>query len=262
MRTLSFIAMLLVSIPLFAEVIDIKLVGTKNYPPFAYLEDGEFRGLLVDIVRAVDDNLPQYKIQLEAEAMTNIRERLGKGDASGFLGSYFAINEWPEVYPYSYPIFHEQMAVICNARFSKGAQLTWPQDFKGVKLGVIRNYTGWRKYGAKARDLGTFNVIELPSPEVALQAVQNEALECVLFEETVFNEVSKQLILKKELPSHHHLEVASDITRLSVHIAYSANNIVGKDDKSSFIKEFDRVFFKMLSDNQLDEIYQRYGVGY
>ena len=237
-------------------------MGTKNYPPFAYLEDGEFRGLLVDIVRAVDDNLPQYKIQLEAEAMTNVRERLGKGDVSGFLGSYFAINEWPEVYPYSYPIFHEQMAVICNARFSKGAQLTWPQDFKGVKLGVIRNYTGWRKYGAKARDLGTFNVIELPSPEVALQAVQNEALECVLFEETVFNEVSKQLILKKELPSHHHLEVASDITRLSVHIAYSANNIVGKDDKSSFIKEFDLGFFKMLSDNQLDEIYQRYGVGY
>ena len=262
MRISILISLFLLPWSAFSQVTEINLVGTKNYPPFAYTENEAFKGMLVEIVQAVDDQLPKYKINIQSAGMGDIRQMLASGEAAGFLGSYFALNEWPEVYPYSYPIFHEQMHIICDTNFFPGKSLAWPEDYAGAKLGVVRSYKGWLKYGARARDLGILNVIELPSPRVALKAVQNEVVDCILFEKTVFTALSKELIANAIIPSSHRLETKSEVSRISVHIAYSSQNLSGDDKKANFAKDFDAMFYKLLSNNELDTIYQRYGVSY
>jgi ABC-type amino acid transport substrate-binding protein len=262
----AFLILLLVFIHHFAvaKPTDIQLVALKNDTPFAFVNNDTSSGLLPELLAQVSKVMPEYNIKLDHVSFRDIENRKLPQNTLGFLGAYFRINEWNDVYPYSYPIYHEQMCIVCTNQNNEGIKLKsnkiWPEDYKDAKLGTVRNYSGWETYGVDARKIGTMNVFEYPNPELAIMAVHKGLVDCVLFEETVFHSLVKEYTKSNKLSKSHSLVVSTRLQRDSLHIAYFADALDEKNE--GFIKAFDKAFAKLLMENKLKPIYDKYGVRY
>ena len=187
LRFLAVSCLLCVHFVVVAKLTNINLVTIDNDPPFVYVEDNLPKGLLIELVDEVAKALPNYRITYTQLPWTDIEKQNIPANIDGFLGSYFRGNEWSNVYPYSYPIYHEQMCIVCSSSTNPQAlNLRWPQDYNDTKLGTVRNFSGWLTMGVEARTLGTLNIFEFPNPYLALQGIHNGVVDCALFEKTIY----------------------------------------------------------------------------
>jgi ABC-type amino acid transport substrate-binding protein len=156
------------------------------------------------------------------------------------------------------------MAVICHPSFHAHQLKRWPEDFAGIKLALIRSYTGRLKYGTSAKELGTLNTLEFPNPQIAVKALVKGVIDCGIFEKTTFtalvNDIKQDDARLSKTPAEELPSAAAIISRISVHIGYSQASIENNEDAAAFAKDFDRKLFELLGADELDNIFVRYGL--
>ncbi|WP_395339702.1 hypothetical protein PN836_015135 [Ningiella sp. W23] len=267
MRFLLYLCFFISSFGASAKPIDITLVAIESDAPFAFVENEESKGLLIEIIETVSARLPNYNIHIKHLPWENIKNRDFDTPVDGFLGAYFRIDEWEDVYPYSYPIYHEQMCIVCSSKntdsstvHTEGYGKQWPADYSNSQLGTVRDYSGWFNYDEQARQLGSLNVFEFPDPRIALIGLHKGVVDCTLFEKTVFRSLTKSLTKSGSLPEDHGFYIATELERDSLHIAYFKDAIKG--DKQTFFRDFDTAYAKALYNYELTPIFASYGVSH
>ncbi|WP_395342330.1 hypothetical protein PN836_000700 [Ningiella sp. W23] len=257
-KGLTIVAAIMSVTSTYAKTV-VPLVTTSFYPPFAYLENGQQKGALLEFIERVAPNLPNYDMQITSMPFNKISQHIIDGNAAGYLGAYYSINRWEDVYPYSYPLFYEQHLLICNSEKSAGKD--WPDEHEGTKLGTVRDYSDWLTFGAKARNLGTMNVLEFPSPDFLLRGIHLGTVDCGIFERATYAYKLAKLIERDELPSKPKLFQSSVIGQTSIHIAFSEKYLEANPKLKTFERDFNSAFHQLLQNNAFDDILERYELG-
>jgi len=245
-----------------SKPITIEFVADRNYPPLMFVEGDTLKGFLIEIVHAVDSELADYNINISASKWQTAKAKIKRGNALGIIGPYFRGHEWEYMYPYSYPIMYEVLVTVCNkdTLAQLPAEATWPDDYRGLKIGTVGAYGGWLDSGIDYEVKGMANFFEFPDAAFAIQGVENDVVNCTLFEQGAYTAVKE----KAERAGAESLNayLGTIISYHSIHIGYSQTAIDSQAHPYArdFIKSFDLALFKLLRSGKLTPIYEKYGV--
>lgn len=106
------------------------LLGDKDYPPLAYLEEGVAKGMDVDLARALAGPM-QREVRIELVNWSAAQERVLKGEADGLLGLSIS-DERRGLYDFAAPTFRREFGLVAQG----GKNIHRLDDLKGKRVGV------------------------------------------------------------------------------------------------------------------------------
>jgi polar amino acid transport system substrate-binding protein len=114
----------------------VVLYGDEDYAPYSFVENGEFKGMYVDMLKKAAQRLaPEYEIELQPRPWTRGLAELQRG-ASFALFPPGLKKERPYIEPYSIPLYRETVVLFCNDDVMKTSRKKFPDDFVGLHIGV------------------------------------------------------------------------------------------------------------------------------
>lgn len=124
-----------------ATPVRVTLYGDADYFPYSYARDGELKGLYAELIRRVDEKLPEYEIKLRPVPWKRGLVMLESGEAFGLFPPYRFERERPFIKPYSAPLGDENLVIVCREdRLSSDFQGRWPEDYRGKTVSVNLGY--------------------------------------------------------------------------------------------------------------------------
>lgn len=121
-----------------------------NYPPYSYLEEGETKGIYVEIFKKAFSQMDNYSVKIRAVPYKRGLYYLKNGTGFALFPPYYRPTERPYIWPYSEPVLLEKVIVICREKVAKNLPgLRWPEDYFGLKIG---NNAGFKLGGERFRE--------------------------------------------------------------------------------------------------------------
>lgn len=120
----------------------IILVVDENNPPYSFVENKVLKGLYIDFIKKIDENIVNFSIEFEPVPWVRAIKLIETGEAYGIISPWYRPLERPFVY-YSSPFFKEERVVVSILKDS--SFLNWPKDFKNKKIGINRGYLAMNK---------------------------------------------------------------------------------------------------------------------
>ncbi|MBE1301149.1 MAG: transporter substrate-binding domain-containing protein [Alteromonadaceae bacterium] len=212
----------------------VTLLTDNSYKPYSFVEKNALQGSYIDVIKTLDREIDNFKIELQAKPWRQARQMVENGDAIGIIGTYFNAALWPDIYPYSQPIAEEQVVVVCAAD-SRYLNKTWPSGFAGALLANVAGYDGWVNNEVRSETLTKLiNFIEVPNVDVAYNMVNKKNIDCTLFEKDTLSYLNSKRDVQPPV-------IAAHVSSETVHIGYSKKAL--SDSKfpfaAQFIKEMD-----------------------
>lgn len=129
----------------FAPMLHAKTTVTvycdNNYPPYSYVENGETRGIYVEVLTKAFSRMEAYEVTIIAEPWKRSIKMLEQGKYFALFPPYYRPKARPFM-DYSAPILEEKLVVFLNESTAKKRQLnSWPVDFNGMKIGRNAGFT-------------------------------------------------------------------------------------------------------------------------
>jgi polar amino acid transport system substrate-binding protein len=263
MKTFLAIVSFMISFTSIAASTKVVFYTESSYPPYSYTEDGQVKGVYADIIERVSGELSDYHIELVPSKWKDAKAQVDEGKAFGLVGAYYHAHDWPDIYPYSYPINQETVVTVCSEKTFNKESRDWPVEYNGQLVGNVAGYDGWLGGEVRSKKNTAYvNFLEVPSVELALTMVVKDKLDCTLFEESVFhwslNQLSQRTTPSSEDDQLTH--ITSVIAGETVHIGYSAKAVENTSYARDFIKKLDIALYKMDQAGVITDIKKGYGV--
>ena len=121
-----------------------------NYPPYSYMEEGEAKGIYVEIFKKAFSLMNNYIVRIRAVPYKRGLHYLKEGAGFALFPPYYRPKERPYIWPYSEPVLLEEVIVVCREKVVKKlSAFKWPEDYYGL---IIGNNAGFKLGGEKFRE--------------------------------------------------------------------------------------------------------------
>ncbi len=126
---------------------EVVLVGDDAYPPYSYVENGNPKGIYVDVIKKIFDGIEGYEVKFKMMPWKRCIKNIKEGKSVAFFPPYHAEHRqaWTD---FSEPILQEQTVVFGTAEKLKG-KTKWPEDFYNHKVGLNDGFNPESMAGAK-----------------------------------------------------------------------------------------------------------------
>jgi polar amino acid transport system substrate-binding protein len=214
-------------------------------PPYVFKEDGEYKGLIVDIIK---ESFSRMEIDYAMEAIPFNRTMIQLKEGTLDVGTDIFIKPEREeflYYPVDYPlaVYPYTLFKLKSTEFDFSGN---PEELIPYKLGYVRGYSlgEYDKYVVDER----FRFSESKSPEANMNLLINGRVDFVIDVKSTGESVIEKLGLEDEIEA-----VLPPINSNASYIAFSK---VRKLEK--LMNEYEAAIESMLSDGTLQEIYDKY----
>lgn len=235
----------------------IVIEADDDYAPYSYVEDGELKGIYVDLLRIAGKKLaPRYELELQAIPWKRGLRNLATGRSMALVPPYRS-KERPYIDPYSTPLYRETVALFCNTSDSKRLPRRFPDDFAGLTIGVNLGFALGDKMtdAVKAR---TFTVTEAKGNEDNLWKLQAGLIDCYANDRLAVQYSFGKLLGKAKFKpfDKYRLIEAAELSSEEAFIGYSAASTVGY--KADFIKLMDAALLELKRAGTVDKLVNEY----
>ncbi|MFT7185778.1 MAG: polar amino acid transport system substrate-binding protein [Pseudohongiellaceae bacterium] len=233
-----------------AEPIKVTIYTDDANRPYSYIENGELKGVYVNIIRAVFDRMLDYDVTITAVPWERGKMLMKKGAGFGLSTAYFHGHDWPYLYPYSLPYASDIINVYCRKEVLKKARHNWPKDYQNLTVGRPTGYDGWG--GPEFDEMVNNKTIYLDESRGTLGQILKigaKRHDCILMEDTSFNFELKSAINNGSFKSDWEKPLlGAEISRNDIYIGYSKKAIQeGKYPfHLDFRQKFDAIIFQMV----------------
>lgn len=200
---------------------DVVLYGDDDYPPYSYVEQGQFKGLYVDLLRLAAKAMPGYRIDLQPRPWRRGLAELEKGTSFGLFPPGMKA-ERTFIAPYSVPLYRETVALFCHPDVMKTARKHFPADFSGLTIGVNAGFLLSQRL-IDAAHLGLVTLEPAKGNEANLKKLALKRIACYASDRAAARYSAKLLrgyLAQLDFTLLEALELSGEDT----FIAYSANN--------------------------------------
>ncbi|GFH41234.1 transporter substrate-binding domain-containing protein [Lactococcus insecticola] len=172
------------------------LVGTSLAPkPFTYKEGDTIKGYDIDLLRAIDKKLPDYKFKFEVTEFTSILTDLDTGRVQIGANNFGYTDERAQKYTFSKPVVKNPLVLVVK----KGSGIKGFADLAGktTTTGAGTNYTAvLEKYNAAHGNKIKINYTEADWAKRLLE-VEDGAVDFTLTDDLIAADVVKNQKLDK-----------------------------------------------------------------
>jgi polar amino acid transport system substrate-binding protein len=228
----------------------VVLYGDENYPPYSFVQDGQFNGMYVDILKMAAERLkPDYVVELVPISWNRGLLYLQRGTGLGLFPPGFK-KERGYIGAYSVPLYQETVVVFCNAKVMQSNPRQFPEDFKGLTMGTNRGFL----LSARLMDAvhsGIVKVEEANGNESNLQKLARGRIDCYVSDRAAALYTAK-LLRETDASFTMTLNEAVVLTDEETFIGYSAK--ANPPYKADFIKRMDAVLIEMKSSGEIRTI--------
>lgn len=217
----------------------------ENYAPYAYVEQGELKGVYVDLLAAVSATMPHYSIRLLPLPWRRALAEAEHGQVAGVVPPY----RRPELRPwmaYSEPLMEEANVLLCTTPVAKAHEhARFPSDFAGT---TFANSSGFLNAGAEffaMVDAGRIRLVEVAGVKQSLQMLSMERVDCMVNTQLVVNDAMSKSTID-----------ASKFTNVGLirgelaYLGYSATARPGPDQQA-FIHEFNAAVAQLRAQGRI-----------
>ncbi|CAA6801245.1 MAG: Outer membrane protein A [uncultured Sulfurovum sp.] len=124
---------------LFLLSAEITLYSACDKEPYSYCENGEVKGINVEIYKAIFNKIQDYSITIKGikwkEGLKKMKDQKIK-----MFGSISDNSEkYPFISEYTNPFLYKKQTLLCNESI-KGLKQKWPQDFYNLKIATSEDF--------------------------------------------------------------------------------------------------------------------------
>jgi len=114
----------------------VVLFGDDDYAPYAFVENGEFKGMYVELLgKAAELLKPAYEVKLQPRPWKRGLADLESGASLGLFPPGLK-RERTYISPYSAVLYRETVVLFCNPEVMAKPRRQFPDDFVGLTVGV------------------------------------------------------------------------------------------------------------------------------
>lgn len=117
------------------------ILGDEDYAPYSYTENGQLKGIYVDILKLVAKKLSgSYQIELRGVPWKRGLSELNSGTTFALFPPYRR-KERTYISSYSKPLYRESIVIFCNEDVMKFSRKVFPDDFNGLTIGINAGFS-------------------------------------------------------------------------------------------------------------------------
>ena len=139
-----------------------------TYPPFEYEEDGEYKGIDVDLIRAIAEN-QGFEIELNPMDFGGIIPAVQAGQLDIAIAGMSITDERKEVVDFSDPYFEAGLTLVTAA---SNNEITSLEDLEGKRV-VVKTGTTGAQFAEDNKDEYGFEITTLEDSPSMFQEVSN-----------------------------------------------------------------------------------------
>jgi len=218
---------------------------TLQYPPYEYVEDGEVKGLAVEIVREVF-KLLKHEINIEVYPWARSIEMLKNGEADGIF-TFFKTPEREAFTLYSKEVFLMQKMALWTRNDSTISFSGDLAELSKFRIGTVRK-TSYGSVFDQAAANGSIKALESYTIEECIKQLLNGRLDF-----WVSNYHGALYQLKQAGISEQVKMLKPFIEDIPTYIGFSKKKMLAK-----LRDEFDRAFIELKRSGRYDEILRHY----
>lgn len=155
---------------------DIAIFSGDGSPPKMYLQDGQSKGILVDIMSYADEKMPLHRLQvgLYPWARAYLQSSAGRGGIMGLSWS----QRRDDLFDYSAPLFIDEVVIV--VRKDQVFPFKTLSDLKGKRVGMVRGASFGEDF-QRALDANLFKVDGDSGAQQRLSKLMLGRIDCALF---------------------------------------------------------------------------------
>ena len=220
--------------------------GDKSYPPYSYEENGQPKGIYVDILTAAFAQMPDFDVTIKMIPWKRGMAMVEEGKSFAIFPPYYSEKRVPWML-FSEPILEEQVIIFGKAETLAGKEV-WPDDFMWSTIGMNRGFgidsMGGKAF-AEAVEAGNFEIDEANTTEQNLMKLDKGRVDLYINDRMV------------------DISAYPDIKRGPVaNINWGYLGFTKKDQHFSFLpafkEQFDQVIKSMKENNQIQPFIDKY----
>ncbi|XZG68787.1 substrate-binding periplasmic protein [Chitinibacteraceae bacterium HSL-7] len=170
-------ALLALFAPLLASAETLTVYGDEAYPPYAYVEHGEYKGIYVDLLRAISPRLGTHTLDVKPLPWKRALAELETGHADAIFPPYFAPSRSHFIARYSTPLMFENVVLICRRDVMQYARTRFPDDYQGLAIGINAGFWLVDPLQAAAKR-GLIRLVPNRSNEANLAMLSAKRIDC------------------------------------------------------------------------------------
>lgn len=257
-RPLTAIVALLLSLPVNADnPISVTIYGDEAYPPYSFVEAGEFKGIYVDYLRKLNQRVQGYRINIKPIPWKRGLAMLKTGEAFALFPPYqFADRDY--IHPYSLPLNKESIVITCSSSVMTHPRREFQSDFSDVTLGINGGYLLSESLQAAIK-LKQIHIDEARGNEINIRKLAAGRIGCYVNDRLSIHYALSKLKADpradatiKELKLIDTVEIASQ----TAYIAYSA--VTNLPYKADFIDKLNTAIRESEKQNELKALIDTY----
>ncbi|MCJ8299728.1 MAG: transporter substrate-binding domain-containing protein [Pseudomonadales bacterium] len=236
----------------------VVIIGDDSYPPYSFIEHGVAKGVYVDILKAVFDQLPEYQVTISMMPWKRGLTYIKQGKRLAIFPPYYWPKSRPYMEVYSEPILLETVLVTCNEAILKDARNRWPADYFGLRIATNRGFLAPGPEFFDAVKLGKIFLTETKSTEHGLRMLLLNRIDCYVNSKLTIQWGLKQLQNQQRKEANTaSLKFGAVISEQWGYLGYSAAT-----EQFPYRQEFrlkvDEVLRQMKKEGAISQIIERF----
>ncbi len=230
------------------------LYGDENYPPYSFVENGQFKGMYVDLLTAAAKRMaPDYQIELQPRPGKRGLLEVSRGNVLGIFPPGLK-KERTYIRPYSAVLYRESVVLFCTPEVMKSRRTTFPDDFAGLTVGVNAGFL----LSARLIDAAKAGVVKLEEAngnESNLKKLAMKRIDCYASDRGAALYTAKKLASGSTF-SGLPLQEAVELSGEKTYIGYSADFVA--PFKADFIGKMNAALVALRANGTLSAIESNY----
>lgn len=232
----------------------VVLYGDEDYPPYSFVENGQFKGMYVDLLAAASKKLaPYYAIALQPRPWKRGLLEVSRGNVLGIFPPGLK-KERTYIDPYSVVLHRESVVLFCTPEVMKSRRSTFPDDFAGLTVGVNAGFLLSARLIDASR-AGVVTLVEANGNESNLKKLAMKRVDCYASDRGAALYTVKKFASDPNFVNLK-LQEAVELSSENTYIGYSA--AFDAPYKADFIAKMNAALVALRASGDMSAIESRY----
>jgi len=238
---------------------NVVIYGDDAYPPYSYIENGEAKGIYTEILQAVFEEMPKYRIKITLVPWKRGLKLLEVGEGFALYPPYFYTDKRPYIFPYSIPILNEEVVVYCQPDSVANRKLKrWPADYLGLTIGINEAFALGGTEFWEAVKQGKILLKEAKGNRANILNLYKNRIDCYINDRLSILWEIKLLTQEGVVKPNWELTLGTSISGEQGYLGFTKTSPDKYPYKSHFVERFNQTLKQLQKDGTVDKIMSKY----
>lgn len=233
------------------------MYGDNAYAPYSYEERNQAKGIYVDILSAVFEEMEGYNVKIVPIPWKRGLKLLKLGKGFALFPPYYYADKRPYISPYSDPILDEEVVVYCHPDSVQGRPLQrWPKDYLGLSIAINEAFElGGSEFWSFVKQ-GKIQLKEEKGNRLSLMSLHNRQSDCYLNDRMSILWEKQKMTSEQLLPEDFNLQFGTIVSSEQGYLGFTRESPELYPYKADFVQKFNFHLNRLKRDGTIDKLIQ------